>query len=163
MRRFLISILLFLTLISFTTCYSPKEYSFVIDQSGILDNFQRAKLDSLYYKHEKNTTNQIVLLTTDSFDRDSTIESYALRKFNSIGIGRKDINNGILIVFSASMRQVRIATGYGTEKVLTNDIAKKIIDSLMTPRFKQEEYFDGLWNASIAITEFLEKPENKIK
>jgi len=59
--------------------------------------------------------------------------------------------------------QVRMAAGYGTEKVLTTVSPKKIIDSLMIPQFKRQQYFEGLWNGSIAITGFLEKPENKIK
>jgi uncharacterized protein len=80
-----------------------------------------------------------------------------------MGIGRRDVNNGVLIVFSAQMKKVRIETGYGAERVLTDSIAKKIVDSLMIPQFKQQKYFDGLWNGSVAITSFLEKTENKIK
>ena len=42
-------------------------------------------------------------------------------------------------------------------------MAKKIIDSLMIPHFKQGEAFEGLWEGSRAIVEFLEKPENIIR
>ena len=42
-------------------------------------------------------------------------------------------------------------------------IAKKIIDSIMVPQFKEGKFFEGFWMGSIAITNFLEKPENKIK
>ena len=56
-----------------------------------------------------------------------------------------------------------ISTGYGTEKMLKDEIAKKIIDSLMIPNFKQAKTFEGLWEGSKAIITFLEKPENKIK
>ncbi len=143
--------------------YAVQPKNFVIDQSNILDSTQRKKLNDLYVNHEKLTTNQVVLLTTDSFYPDSTIEEYSTHQFNAIGIGRKDINNGVLIIFSAHMKKVRITTGYGTEKVLTNAIAQSIIDSLMIPQFKQQKYFEGLWNGSIAITKLLEKPENKIR
>jgi uncharacterized protein len=147
----------------FSSCYPSQQKSYVIDRSGILDSVQRQKLNNLYIHHEKITTNQIVLLTTDNFIPDSTIEKFSLHQFNAMRIGRRDINNGVLIVFSAPMRKVRIATGFGTEKVLTDSVAQNIIDSVMIPEFKEQKYFEGLWNGSLAITSFLEKPENKIK
>jgi len=164
MKKFLVIFFSVACLYLISVCFSAQqEKNFVIDQSGILDSGQRKKLNDLFINHEKNTTNQIVLLTTDTFYPDSTIEGYALEKFNSMGIGRKDIDNGVLIVFSSPLRKVRIETGLGTAKVLTDSIAKNIIDSIMIPQFKQQKYFEGLWDASLAITTFLEKPENKIK
>ena len=79
-----------------------------------------------------------------------------------LGVGKKEKDNGVLIVFSNQMRQTRIATGYGTEKVLTDEVAKAIIDSVMIPNFKKGKPFDGLWAGSLSIVEFLERPENKI-
>jgi len=146
-----------------TSCFGDKSHkSFVLDYENVLDSLQEARLNTLYLEHEAKTTNQIALLTTYNFDPDSTIEAFSLRKFRSLGVGQKDKNNGVLIVFSSRMRQVRIATGYGTEKVLTESIAKRIIDSAMTPHFKKQEYFEGLWSGSTAISTFLERPENKI-
>ena len=117
----------------------------------------------MYKAHEKITTNEIALVTTPDYGTDSTLERFVLNFGNKYGIGKKEKNNGVLIVFSNAMRQTRISTGYGTEKVLTNEIAKKIIDSVMIPYFKQAKTFEGLWEGSKAIITFLEKPENKIK
>jgi uncharacterized protein len=164
MKRFLTSVTLLCALIVFTNSHSPsQDKNYVLDQSHILTDEQNNKLNTLYISHEKKTTNQIALVTTDTFDPDSTIESYSLRVFNELGVGQKDKNNGVLIVFSAPKKQVRIATGLGTEKVLTDSIAKRIIDSLMLPKFKQQKFFEGLWDGSLAITNFLEKPENLIR
>ncbi|HYJ62464.1 MAG TPA: TPM domain-containing protein [Parafilimonas sp.] len=162
-HKSLIAFLSIFILYIFLSCYSVQQKNFVIDRSGILDSSQRQKLNNLYVHHAKITTNQIMLLTTDNFLSDSTIEKFSLHQFNEMGIGRRDVNNGVLIVFCAPMRKVRIATGFGTEKVLTANIAKDIIDSVMIPEFKKQKYFEGLWNGSLAITKFLEKPENKIK
>jgi len=164
MKSYLVTLIVCCALCFAAGCYSTQtQKKFVIDQVGILDSLQTEKLNRLYIDHERKTTNQIVLLTADSFYPDSTIEDYALHRFNQLGIGQKKINNGVLIVFSAKKRQVRIATGLGTEKVLTNTIAAKIIDSIMLPQFKQQKYFEGLWKGSIDIIHFLEKPENKIR
>lgn len=119
MKHSLVSLSLLFCLCIFVSCYSAQQKSFItaqsiqqksfiIDQSGILDSLQINKLNTLYINHEKNTKNQIVLLTTDSFYPDSTIESYASNRYDAMGIGRKDVNNGVLIVFCKPMRQVRI-------------------------------------------------------
>jgi uncharacterized protein len=146
------------------SCHSTKtQKEFVFDKAKVLDSMQFQKLNDLYIRHEKLTTNELALLTTNSFAPVNTIEEYAHERFNTLGLGKKDIDNGILIVFSPEMRQVRIATGYGTERVLTDSIAKRIIDSVMIPQFRRVNYFEGLWDGSLAITRFLEKPENTIK
>jgi uncharacterized protein len=135
----------------------------VMDNEHDLDSAQTMALESLYEEHERRTTNQIALITTASYYPDSTLLAYGLHKFNELGVGRSDINNGILVVFSKTHHEVRIVTGYGTEKVLKDDIAKRIIDSQMIPEFKKDSTFRGLWLGSKAVVEFLEKPENRIR
>jgi len=134
-----------------------------MDTEHDLDSIQVRSLDSLYENHEKNTTNQIALITTASYYPDSNILSYSVDKLRQLGLGRRDINNGLIIVFSKANREVRIGTGYGTEKVLKDAYAKRIIDSLMIPEFKNDHIFNGLWLGSKTIVDFLERPENRIK
>jgi|GEM_PF-970409 len=135
----------------------------VYDFEYVLDSNEIKQLSLLYSNHEKKTTNEIVLLTTSDYGNDSTIESYAQNMFNRRGIGKKGINNGVLIVYSGANRQVRIHLGYGTEKVMADSVAKEIIVSLMISHFRKGEVFEGIWAGSKAIVEFLERPENKIK
>jgi uncharacterized protein len=144
------------------SCKSQKNQIWILDNEHLLTAGQIAKLDSLYNAHEKKTTNEIALITTHDYGEDSSILIFALHFLRNYGIGKKDKNNGVAIVFSAKLRETFIATGYGTEKVLKDEIVKYIIDSLMIPRFKEGNYFEGIWEGSLAITEFLDKPANKI-
>lgn len=145
------------------TCKEKNEHgSYIYDFEKILSKEQWIKLDSLYASHEEKTTNQIALITTSDFSPDSSIESYSLSMGRKLGIGQKEKDNGVLIVFSNQQRQTRIATGYGTELILTDEIAKNIIDNQMLPNFKQDKYFEGIWAGSLAIVQFLEKPGNEI-
>jgi uncharacterized protein len=82
---------------------------------------------------------------------------------NELGLGQRNINNGLIIVFSKTKKEVRIGTGKGTEKVLTNKIAQHIIDSVMLPVFKRDSIYKALWLGSKAIVEFLEIRANKIE
>ena len=69
---------------------------------------------------------------------------YAVDFGEKHGVGKKEKDNGLVIAFSKNLRQTFLATGYGTEKILKDDICKKIIDSTMVPRFKNQDYYGGL-------------------
>jgi len=139
-----------------------KEIVFVKDKEEILTNEQEKQLDSLFREHEKRTSNEILLVTTPDYNGEPDLFTYSLKYFNKIGIGKKELNNGVGIFLCNANHETRIITGYGTEKVLKDELVKKIIDSLMIPQFKQDKIFEGLWAGSKAIVEFLDRPENKI-
>jgi len=139
-----------------------KKDSFVMDQEQLLTPRQKDSLNALYYAHEKKTSNEIVLVTAADYGNDSTILFYSTRMGNQLGVGKKDKDNGIVIVVSKANRETRIATGYGTEKVLQDQLAKKIIDSLMIPEFKKGNFYEGIYAGSTAIINFLEHPAHEI-
>ncbi|MDB5256031.1 MAG: hypothetical protein JWM14_726 [Chitinophagaceae bacterium] len=135
----------------------------VFDKEELLSPQQKEELNQLYKQHEEKTSNEIVLFTTSGYDSDSSISSYATNTANKMGIGKKEKDNGVIIVFSKNRREIWIGTGYGTENVLTDQIAKKIIDSLMIPEFKEGNTYKGLYAGSKAIVTFLEEPGHEIK
>jgi uncharacterized protein len=159
---------IYFVLIIFLSCFFIFSFRFnetrtcVFDKEHDLTPGQTTTLDSLYRSHEKKTTNEIALVTTYDFGVDSSILVYAVHFLRNNGVGKKEKNNGVVIVFSAKNHQTFVTTGYGTEKVLKDEIAQKFIDSLMIPNFKKGQYFEGIWEGSKAIVNFLEKPENKI-
>jgi uncharacterized protein len=156
-------LILCLSLVFFKSCsFDDTKKSFVFDNENIFTAEQKIQFDSLFRGHEKRTSNEIVIVTTPNYSPDTNIVFYSVNFLRNHGVGKKDLNNGAVIVFSAANREVRISTGYGTEKVLDDVTAKKIIDSVMVPSFKKSNYFDGLWYGSKSIVHYLELPENKI-
>jgi uncharacterized protein len=114
-----------------------------------------AFLDSLISKHEEETTNQIAVVTyqldSNLIKTDEDFDEFSLQLFKKWGVGTKEKENGIGILLSPNLRKVRIEVGYGLEAKLTNQEAKMIIDSIMIPEFKKEEYFKGVANGLNAI------------
>lgn len=162
-RQYILFFISFLVIISCSSTTEKKKIeTFVFDNEKILTVEQSKQLDSLYREHEKRTTNEIVLVTTSEYGEYDNNVDYSVKFGDTHRIGKKDYDNGVVIVFSKAKRQTRISTGYGTEEVLKDEIAMKIIDSLMIPKFKENLYFEGLRDGSIAIVNFLDKPENKI-
>jgi len=160
-------ILFFISVLTIISCSSTtkkkKIETFVFDNEKILTVEQSKQLDAIYRGHEKRTTNEIVLVTTPDYGAFTNNVDFSVDFGNKHGIGKSGYENGVVIVFSKAKRETRISTGYGTEEVLKDEIARKIIDSLMIPKFKANLYFEGLRDGSIAIVNFLDKPENKIK
>lgn len=164
MNRKLLFLTAFCTIIVFMACSEKpgSSQSFVDDQADIFTPGQEASLDSLLGLHEKRTTNEMVVHTTKDYGSQADINMYSLEYLRSKGIGKKDIDNGLVIVLNVQEGEVRIETGYGTEQVLKDEIAKRMIDSLMIPKFQNGEYYSGVFTAVQAITRFLEADSNRI-
>ncbi|HEV7783677.1 MAG TPA: TPM domain-containing protein [Chitinophagaceae bacterium] len=112
-------------------------------------------LDSIIGKHEKETTNEIAIVTyqpdSTQLEEAGSFDKFSLALFNQWGIGKKEKQNGLGILVSVNLRKVRIEPGYGLESKLTSMEAKQIIDSIMLPAFKNNEYFNGVVKALEAI------------
>lgn len=122
---------------------------YVNDFALVLDSLSQASLETKLNDFEKQTTNQIVIVTLNS-DRltEENFDKYALDLSNYWKIGTKEKNNGLTIVLSPKLRKIRISTGLGTEKVLTDEICENIVQTVIIPEFKDGNYFEGLDKAT---------------
>jgi uncharacterized protein len=144
--------------------YPRKEVDrFVFDHAVILEPEEILRLDSLFRGHERRTGNEIALVTTHDYQGYGDLRTFAATFGDSLGVGKKRLNNGVVIAFSKELREVFIATGLGTERVLPDERVQHIINLTMIPLFKEDMYFDGLWEGSREIVAFLELPGHEIR
>lgn len=122
----------------------PEAKGFVNDYENVLSFYEEKKLVKQLKEHEKKTTNQIVIVSTSTILNYKNMRQYSLALANHWGIGTKELDNGILIMFSKSKREIQIQNGLGIVDKLTDQETKNIIDSLIIPAFKKEQYFVGL-------------------
>ena len=152
---------LFLILIS-QTIFAQGDFKFpdkiglVNDFEGIFTNEQISELNGIISNHEKETTNQIVIVSIKSFAPYETLFDYSLKLANYWGIGQKVKNNGVAIVFGKQIREIRIQVGYGLEKKLKDEEAKRIIDNVIIPEFKKDDYYNGIKKGLVAIIKEIE-------
>ncbi|WP_439185825.1 TPM domain-containing protein [Carboxylicivirga taeanensis] len=135
-------------LFSFQSCgqqkTSNKQKVWVYDYENVLTAEQEQQLNLLIQKFEQETTNEIAIVTVENIGRFDKMVEYAVDFGNQHGIGKKDKDNGLIILFSKNMRGTFLATGYGTEKILKDEICSAIIESSMVPYFKNQEYYEGI-------------------
>ena len=122
----------------------PKSIGWVNDFDSILTDNEENQLNNICSNYEKTSTNQLVIATIHSFKPYNNIADYSKDLFNEWKIGTKEKNNGVLIVLCKGRHEVRIETGLGVEKILTNKVCDHIIDPIMLSYFEEEKYYEGL-------------------
>jgi uncharacterized protein len=127
----------------------------ITDNAQLLSPAASQSLSESLQAHETRTGNQIAVLTIPTLDGES-IEDYAVRVFKSWKLGQKDKDNGVLIVVVPNDRRMRIEVGYGLEGTLTDATAGRIIQHIMTPKFKNGDYEGGIADGASAVMEVLE-------
>jgi uncharacterized protein len=132
----------------------------VTDKAGIMPSAQRDAIAAALAAHEKNTGNQIAVLTvTDLGGAD--IESYSLSVAESWKLGQQGKDNGVLLVVARDDRKMRIEVGYGLEGVLTDLRCGRIVDSIMRPAFRAGDFGGGIASAVNEMIRMLEaEPES---
>lgn len=116
---------------------------FVNDYGGMLAPDQRQALENKLSTFEKETSNEISVVTINNLGGD-TIENFAVRLFKDWGIGKKGKDNGILVLIAKEDRRMRIEVGYGLEGALTDLQSFWIIDNIMKPAFQAGDYYSGI-------------------
>jgi uncharacterized protein len=120
----------------------PKPAGLVNDIAGKLTPAERQALESKLRAYEQATSNEVAVAIVPSL-RGQTVEEYANRLFKSWGIGKKERNNGVLLLWAPAERKVRIEVGLGLEQAIPNDAAAAILKGV-TAAFRREDYIGGL-------------------
>ena len=115
----------------------------VVDQAGLLQPSQADALERRLWDFEKAHGSQIAVLIVPTTLPES-IEQYSIRVFDAWKLGRKQHNDGILIVVATQDRILRIDTGYGLEGAIPDAIAKRIVSETIVPRFRDGKPLEGL-------------------
>jgi uncharacterized protein len=152
-NKFSFALFLILCMISVTKVFSqqfpekPYPPMLVNDFAGVLKPDQVSILENRLVSFNDSTSTQIAIVTVpDLMGYDKS--EYAQQLAEKWGIGRKDLNSGILILIkpktSGSRGEVFIATGYGLEGAIPDLTCNQIIENEMIPAFREGDYFTGL-------------------
>ncbi|WP_028081734.1 TPM domain-containing protein [Solimonas soli] len=115
----------------------------VTDQTGTLTAEQKAALEQKLAAFEQRKGSQIAILIVPTTEPE-TIEQYSIRVAEQWKLGRKGVDDGLLILVARNDRTLRIEVGYGLEGVVPDAIAHRVIDEIIVPRFRDGDYYGGL-------------------
>ena len=115
----------------------------VVDQTATLSSGDVASLTQTLKNLETRKGSQVAVLIVPT-TAPETIEQYSIRVAEAWKIGRKKIDDGALLVVAKNDRKLRIEVGYGLEGALNDVTAKRIIDEIITPKFRNGDFAGGI-------------------
>ncbi|WP_118976453.1 TPM domain-containing protein [Taibaiella koreensis] len=128
----------------------PSPPRLVNDLAGIMTPAQQDELERQLVEFDRSTSTQITIVTVKSLG-DYEPADYATQLGNYWGVGRKEKNNGVIILVSSEDRKINISPGQGLEGVLTDAMCGRIIRNEMAPDFRSSNYYGGLDKAAKAV------------
>ncbi|MHB8268097.1 TPM domain-containing protein [Bradyrhizobium sp.] len=142
-RATLLALMLCWAFAAFADVAVPSLTGRVVDKTATLSSSDIASLDQTLRNFEARKGSQVAVLIVPT-TQPETIEQYSIRVAEAWKIGRKKIDDGAILVVAKDDRKLRIEVGYGLEGALTDVTAKRIIDEVITPKFRSGDFAGGI-------------------
>ena len=131
---------------------------YVSDNAGVLSAASVARVDSLLASAWRSSSAEPIVVIVPDLSGDD-IDTYASDLFDLWGIGKKDRDNGVLMLISVNDRKACIRTGYGAEEFMPDVLAANIIRNVLAPNFRKGDYDTGITQATAVLTAALSSPD----
>ncbi|WP_051107569.1 TPM domain-containing protein [Curvibacter lanceolatus] len=115
----------------------------VTDLTGTLTADQVSSLNKSLSSYEERKGIQLAILMVQT-TRPEAIEQYAMRVVEQWKLGRRKIDDGALLLVAKNDREVRLEVGYGLEGALDDVKARRVIAEIITPYFRQGDFYGGV-------------------
>lgn len=122
----------------------------VNDFAGMLSPAEQARLEQKLRNFNDTTSSAIVVVTVNSTNG-MDVAQYTTELAHKWGVGRADVDNGLVLLVSKNDRTINISTGYGLEGAVPDALAKRIIEQEIKPRFREGNFYAGLDAATDTI------------
>ena len=141
----------------------PDLHARVTDLTHTLTAEQAAALDGELAALETRKGAQLALLMiptlaapADVPAQAQDIESYATRVFEQFKLGRKRVDDGVLLIVVKNDHKVRIEVGYGLEGAIPDAAAARAIREYIAPRFREDDYYGGIHAATTVLSQLID-------
>ena len=127
----------------------------VVDTTGTLDAASKQQLEQQALALQQRKGSQLQILLVASTQPES-IEQYTQRVFDAWKLGRKGVDDAVLLVVAKDDRAVRIQPGYGLEGAIPDITAGRVIREYLAPKFRQGDYAGGLLDATAQLVKLID-------
>lgn len=135
--------------------YAQDRRLHVSDPNGLLMQETQAEINRMLTQLEDSTGIQFMVVMLPSIGQEDIFD-FAHNLFRHWGIGNKESNNGMLIVYVADQRKIRFTTGYGLEGILPDAMCKRIQSRYMIPHFREGNTDLGMLEGTKAVVSVLD-------
>ena len=115
----------------------------VTDLTGTLTASQVAGLERSLAEFEARKGSQIAILMVPT-TKPEEIAQYSIRVADEWKVGRKKVDDGLIVVVAKNDHKLRIEVGYGLEGAIPDIVAKRVIRETIAPHFVEGNFYGGL-------------------
>ena len=127
----------------------------VTDLTRSLTPNQLDTLEQLLKSLETRKGSQIAVLIVPSTQPEE-VEQYAIRVADAWKLGRKGIDDGVLMLIAKDDRALRIEVGRGLEGAIPDAVANRITDEIIVPFLKQGDLYGGIQAGIVRLIRIIE-------
>jgi len=127
----------------------------VTDTTGTLDASQKQTLETSLATLEQRKGAQLAVLIVPTV-KPEEIEQYSIRVVDAWKLGRKGVDDGVLLIIAKNDHRVRIEVGRGLEGAIPDAANARIIREYITPKFRAGDFFGGIVDATDALTKLID-------
>jgi len=121
----------------------PELSSRVTDLTATLSAEQVSALENKLAAFEAKKGSQIAVLMVPT-TQPKDIAEFGIEVADLWQIGRKGVDDGVILIVAKDDRKLRLEVGYGLEGVIPDAVAKRVIAETITPYFKGGDYAGGI-------------------
>lgn len=122
---------------------SPKPQSAILDEAHVLSADAHARLDAKLTQINSSSANEIAVLILPTLDGEA-ISDVGIATAKAWGVGKKDLDNGVLVVLAMKEHKSRIETGKGVEGDLPDLKCNDILQHTLAPHMRKGDVEGGL-------------------
>ena len=132
----------------------PKLKERVTDLTQTLSSSDINFLNNKLRQFEESKGSQIAVLIVPS-TKPEEIEQYAIRVADEWKLGREGVDDGVLLLVAIKDRRVRVEVGYGLEGAIPDIYAKRIVENIILPKFRNGQFDAGIEEGVNAIIDLV--------
>ena len=138
----------------------PAPDRWATDEAGFLAARTVAALDSRLEAYERQTGHQLLVWIGRTLGENEVLEDWAVRTFEAWRVGRKGIDDGLVVFIFAEDRKIKIEVGYGLEDKVPDAYAFRVINNILVPGFRDGRPDEAVDQAVTALIGYIGGDEN---
>jgi len=142
----------------------PAPSRWATDEAGYLSPQAVAALDARLGNFERQTGHQVLIYVGRTLGEGAVIEDWAVKTFEAWKVGRRGLDDGLVLFIMAEDRRMRIEVGYGLEDRVPDARASRVINDILVPGFRagrQDEAVDKAVSALLGYITGGEAPADE--
>ena len=132
---------------------------FLSNPDGIISPVAQQQADIIMSQIWQETSSEVVSVVVEDIGEDTDPDIFATELFEKWGVGKKDKDNGLLLLVAINQRAAVIRTGYGMEGIVPDIVGGKILRHEHFPKFRESDYDGGIIAALTTLKEVITNPD----